>query len=105
MPRLQFDPAVICERDVTLADGLSDPQPRAQKMRRAVKASASDVGALPAEPGAGVVDYVETSQWFCAYGQCPVVIGDFITHRDRGHMTLEYSAHLARPLDRALRLE
>ncbi len=105
VPRLQFDPAVISERDVTLADGLSDPQPRAQKMRRAVKASVSDFGALPTEPGAGVVDYVETSQWFCAYGQCPVVIGDFITHRDRGHMTLEYSAHLARPLDRALRLE
>lgn len=105
VPRLQFDPAVISDRDVTLADGLSDPNPRNEQMRRAVKASVDDFDALPAEPGEGVVDFVETSQWFCAYGECPVVVGDFITHRDRGHMTLEYSAHLARPLDRAMGLE
>ena len=104
VPRLQFDPAVISERNVTLADGLSDPQPRSQRMRRAVRASVADFRSQPAEPGAGAVEYVESSQWFCAYGQCPVVVGDFITHRDRGHMTLEYSEHLAGPLGRALRL-
>jgi hypothetical protein len=32
------------------------------------------------------------------------VVGDYITHRDRGHMTLEYGRSLAGPLARALGL-
>ncbi|MGA8255338.1 MAG: acyltransferase family protein [Nocardioides sp.] len=112
-PRLQFDPAIISERGATLADGLSDPQPRSMMMRRAVKAAtktvsrqvkqrpASELGALADLE----VDYVETRQWFCAYDLCPVVIGDYITHRDRGHMTLEYSRFLTRPLSRELALD
>ncbi len=104
VPRLVIDPTVISDRDVTLEDGLSRPQARNEKMRQAVEESIADFDALPPEPGDGVVDYVETSQWFCAYGECPVVVGDYITHRDRGHITLEYSAHLAGPLGRKMRL-
>jgi len=94
VPRLKFDPEVITERGATLADGLSDPQARSMQMRRAVKAAVDATG----------VDYVDPKQWFCAYDKCPVVVGDFITHRDRGHMTLEYGRSLAGPLARALGL-
>jgi len=116
-PRLEFDPAIISERDATLADGLSDPQPRSMTMRRAVKDAVQEVnqeikGAIETSvPGQidGLadldVDYVETRQWFCAFDLCPVVIGDYITHRDRGHMTLEYSRFLTKPLGRALDLD
>ena len=94
VPRLKFDPEVITERGATLADGLSDPQARSMQMRRAVKAAVDATG----------VDYVDSKQWFCAYDKCPVVIGDFVTHRDRGHMTLEYGRTLAEPMMRALGL-
>ena len=94
VPRLKFDPSVISERGATLADGLSDPQERSMLMRRAVKAAADTTG----------TDYVDPKQWFCAYDKCPVVVGDFITHRDRGHMTLEYGRSLAGPLARAMGL-
>ncbi len=93
-PRLSFDPQTVLGRGATLADGLSDPFPRSMLMRRAVRA-----GAL-----AGGAEYVETKQWFCAYGQCPVVVGDYITRRDRGHMTLEYAASLSEPLGARLGL-
>jgi peptidoglycan/LPS O-acetylase OafA/YrhL len=94
VPRLKFDPIVITERGATLEDGLSAPQARSMQMRRAVKAAAVTTG----------VDYVDPKQWFCAYDLCPVVVGDFITHRDRGHMTLEYGRSLAGPLARELGL-
>lgn len=95
VPRLEFDPSFISGRGVTLADGLSDPAKRSMLMRRAVKAATKR----------GDAEYVETKQWFCAYGKCPVVIGDYITHRDRGHMTIEYARALTVPLGRALRLD
>ncbi|GAB3257439.1 acyltransferase family protein [Nocardioides dilutus] len=94
VPRLKFDPEVITERGATLADGLSDPQARSMQMRRAVKAAVDATG----------VDYVDPKRWFCAYDKCPVVVGDYITHRDRGHMTLEYGRSLAGPLARAMGL-
>jgi peptidoglycan/LPS O-acetylase OafA/YrhL len=95
VPRLEFDPSVISDRDATLADGLSDPARRSMLMRRAVKSAARATG----------VEYVETKQWFCAFDKCAVVVGDYITHRDRGHMTLEYSAALAGALGRKLKLD
>ena len=94
VPRLEFDPSVISERGATLADGLSDPMRRSMLMRRAVKKAAKATSA----------DYIETKQWFCAFEKCAVVVGDFITHRDRGHITIEYSISLAGPLGRRLHL-
>ncbi|MCH1866475.1 acyltransferase family protein [Nocardioides sp. CFH 31398] len=91
VPRLAFDPTVIAERGATLADGLSDPQPRSMLMRRAVRDAAQATG----------VDYVDPKRWFCAFDKCPVVVGDYLTRRDRGHMTLEYSESLTKPLARA----
>jgi hypothetical protein len=94
VPRLEFDPAIISNRGATLSDGLSDPSRRSMLMRRAVKNAAQATG----------IDYIETKQWFCAFDKCPVVVGDFITHRDRGHVTLEYAAALSGPLGRRLKL-
>jgi hypothetical protein len=94
VPRLEFDPSVISDRGATLADGLSDPFRRSMLMRRAVKAATRQTG----------TEYVETKQWFCAFDKCPVVVGDYITHRDRGHMTLEYAAYLSGALGRRLHL-
>jgi peptidoglycan/LPS O-acetylase OafA/YrhL len=95
VPRLEFDPSIISDRGATLADGLSDPARRSMKMRRAVKAAAKTTG----------IGYIETRQWFCAFEKCAVVVGDYITHRDRGHMTLEYAASLSGALGRRLQLD
>ena len=93
-PRLSIDPESALGRRSTLADGLAPPAPRSLLMRGAVRGAARSTGA----------EYVETAQWFCAYGVCPLVVGDHITRRDRGHLTLEYSASLAEPLDAVLGL-
>jgi hypothetical protein len=92
--RINLDPSRISDRGATLADGLGRSLPISLLGRKVTKEAAQSTG----------VDYVETMQWFCAFGKCPVVIGDYITRRDRGHMTLEYSTALAGPLGRALRL-
>ena len=49
-------------------------------------------------------DVVSMDDFFCQKGWCPVVVGDVITHRDRSHMTTEYSAMLAQPLGHRLGL-
>jgi peptidoglycan/LPS O-acetylase OafA/YrhL len=41
------------------------------------------------------VPAIETRQWFCAGRACPTVTGNVLPYRDSGHMTNEYSAHLA----------
>jgi hypothetical protein len=88
-PRLSIDPDSALDSHDTLADGLAPPAPRSVLMRKAVREAARSAGA----------EYVETAQWFCASGLCPVVVGDYLTHRDRGHITLAYSAALSEPLD------
>jgi SGNH domain (fused to AT3 domains) len=93
-PRLTVDPETALDGRGTLADGLGPPAPRSLLMRRAVREAARSSGA----------EYVETAQWFCAYGACPLVVGDRITRRDRGHITLEYSASLSDQLDARLGL-
>jgi fructose-specific component phosphotransferase system IIB-like protein len=94
-PRLMVHPSIVSERAVTMADTVSEPNKRSMLMRRFVKSAAKKAG----------VDYVETRQWFCAHERCPVVIGDYISRRDYGHISLEYAAALEKPLDRALELE
>lgn len=44
------------------------------------------------------VTFVDADRWFCAYGLCPPVIGDYIAMRDLRHPTIEYMHHLAEPL-------
>jgi hypothetical protein len=38
---------------------------------------------------------IPTKQWFCADGICPMVIDNTIATRDKSHLTIEYSTHLA----------
>ena len=33
------------------------------------------------------VQFVDTEAWFCALGECPAVIGDYIAHRDASHIS------------------
>ncbi|MEZ5097632.1 MAG: acyltransferase family protein [Nocardioides sp.] len=41
------------------------------------------------------VEAVPTRQWYCDGAACPAVTGDLVPYRDAGHMTNEYSSHLA----------
>jgi len=50
------------------------------------------------------VDYIDTMPWFCADALCPSVIGATVAYRDAEHVTTEYAALLARPLQAALGL-
>ena len=93
-PRLTVDPETALDSRDTLADGLAPPDPRSLLVRRAVREAARRAGA----------EYVETAPWFCAWGRCPVVVGDHVTRRDRGHVTQAYSASLRPSLEPELRL-
>ena len=47
-------------------------------------------------------DYVDPTRWVCWENRCPVVIGDVISYRDRGHLTTVYSESLADELGKEL---
>lgn len=49
-------------------------------------------------------DYVNPTKWVCWENRCPVVIGDVIPYRDRGHLTTVYSASLADELGKELHI-
>ena len=51
--------------------------------------------------GARVVD---PTPWLCYQGECPIVIGGYLTYRDTDHITTEYAANLWATLGRALRM-
>ncbi|MFN8573089.1 MAG: acyltransferase family protein [Gemmatimonadaceae bacterium] len=40
--------------------------------------------------------FFPTSQWFCASGRCPVIIGSTIAYRDQSHMSPVYAIQLSR---------
>ena len=48
------------------------------------------------------VDYVDPTKWVCWENSCPVVIGDVLSYRDRGHLTTVYAEALADELGKAL---
>jgi len=60
----------------------------------------SDVSVEVAE--ATGTDYVDMTKWVCWENRCPVVIGDVISYRDRGHLTTIYAESLADELGTAL---
>jgi hypothetical protein len=47
-------------------------------------------------------DYVNPTRWVCWENRCPVVIGDVLPYRDRGHLTTIYSESLADELGKEL---
>jgi hypothetical protein len=54
-------------------------------------AIAERVSEMAAADGDGFID---TTGWFCAQGECPLVIGNIIAYRDEDHITPTYSAAL-----------
>ena len=47
---------------------------------------------------------VDPTNWFCADGLCPAVIGNYLVYRDESHVTASYMSFLAPELERALQL-
>lgn len=48
------------------------------------------------------VDFIDPTDWFCAAGWCPSVVGSTVTYRDTEHITPEYALQLAEPLREAM---
>ena len=51
------------------------------------------------------VEFVETAAWFCADGLCPSVVGDYIAHRDRTHISETYAGYLSDELEGQIHLD
>lgn len=47
-------------------------------------------------------DYIDPTPWICWHDYCPVVIGDILTYRDRGHLSAVYAGELGDDLGRKL---
>lgn len=46
---------------------------------------------------------IDMSDWFCTADTCPVVVGNVLVYRDRGHISATYARELAPMLERELR--
>ena len=47
-------------------------------------------------------DYIDPTPWICWREECPVVIGDVLTYRDRGHLSTVYAEELGDDIGRKL---
>ncbi len=84
----------LSERDATLESCLSSED----------KVSLTYIDSLrQAAKNKGVV-FVETAAWFCADGLCPSVVGDYIAHRDRTHISQSYAGYLTDELEGQIQL-
>jgi hypothetical protein len=48
------------------------------------------------------VPYLLDQQWFCTSTRCSPVVGNFVTHFDRGHITASYATYLTTVLSTAI---
>ncbi|MBJ7357428.1 acyltransferase family protein [Nocardioides sp.] len=92
-PDLTFDPGT-CLDDRDLGKCLSDGNPTGIRFAESLRDGALAAGA----------EFVDTTRWFCAYGKCPTVIGDYIARRDRAHVSVSYAEYLTDELEEQLRL-
>jgi peptidoglycan/LPS O-acetylase OafA/YrhL len=51
------------------------------------------------------IEFVETASWFCDNGLCPSVVGDYIAHRDRTHISQSYAGYLTDELEGQIHLD
>jgi peptidoglycan/LPS O-acetylase OafA/YrhL len=51
------------------------------------------------------IQFVETGSWFCADDVCPSVVGDYIAHRDRTHISQSYAGYLTDELEAQIHLD
>jgi hypothetical protein len=85
----------LSERGATLASCLSAEDP----------VSLTFIDSLRQAAAAEKVQFVETGAWFCADGKCPSVVGDYIAHRDRTHISESYADYLTDELEQQINLE
>jgi hypothetical protein len=50
------------------------------------------------------VQFVETAAWFCADDLCPSVVGQYIAHRDRTHISETYAGFLTDELEAQIKI-
>ncbi|WP_185995735.1 acyltransferase family protein [Nocardioides campestrisoli] len=94
-PRLPRETGVcLSQGSPDLGDCLFPAGPRAEKFATTAFRAARDAGASS----------VDAKDWFCTDQGCPAVVGDFITMRDKEHITPDYATWLAEPLAGALGL-
>ena len=95
VPKSPEDPAsCLSTGDPSLGDCLFEPDERSQILGDVAVESASASGARVVDP----------TPWLCYQGECPIVIGGYLTYRDTDHITTEYAANLWATLGRALRM-
>ena len=84
----------LSERDATLKGCLSKEDEVSLTFIDSLRQAATNKG----------VQFVETAAWFCADGLCPSVVGDYIAHRDRTHVSQTYAGYLADELEGQIHL-
>ena len=85
----------LSERDATLKSCLSTEDKVSLTYIDSLRQAAHNKG----------VEFVETAAWFCADGLCPSVVGDYIAHRDRTHISETYAAYLSDELEGQIHLD
>ncbi|MCH7231436.1 acyltransferase [Glycomyces sp. L485] len=78
--------------DLTVCGGPTDLVVRHREREQQVLEEAERLG----------VHTIDVTDWFCADGFCPVVVGNMITHRDSHHFNVTYGEFLAPVLDAEL---
>jgi peptidoglycan/LPS O-acetylase OafA/YrhL len=95
VPKSPEDPATcLSTGDPSLGDCIFEPDERSQVLGDVAVESASVAGARVVDP----------TPWLCYQGECPIVIGGYLTYRDTDHITTQYAANLWATLGRALRM-
>jgi peptidoglycan/LPS O-acetylase OafA/YrhL len=85
----------LSERDASLKKCLSKED----------KESLVFIDALRQAAAAKGIQFVETAAWFCSEGLCPSVVGDYIAHRDRTHVSQSYAGYLSDELEAQIHLD
>jgi hypothetical protein len=85
----------LSERDATLKSCLSKEDQVSLTFIDSLRQAARNEG----------IEFVETASWFCDDGLCPSVVGDYIAHRDRTHISQSYAGYLTDELEAQIHLD
>ena len=85
----------LSERGATLKSCLSTEEPE----------SLTFIDSLRQAAAAKDIQFVETAAWFCYDSLCPSVVGDYIAHRDRTHISQSYAGYLTDELEGQIHLD
>jgi len=95
VPKSEEEPATcLTTGDPDLGDCMFKP----------LAASVRDADISEEAAAATGTDIVDPTKWLCWQQQCPVVIGDVLPYRDRGHLTTVYARSLSDELVEAMGL-